>query len=474
MASRPRRIALKPDFQVSRIASQSLASPVNMFAEMQSGKGAFPLHGHPGCIERMSLNGPIRGQETIDGVHYVVAGGSLYRVSGVLSTVLGSVAGSGPVQIVPNRFEVAVVASPRLYVLDRATEAFSEVTTTDDNGFRGCTWMCVLNGIGVFGEPGGDRYNVTGINAFSSINPTGVATAESRSDPLVAGVVASGVLYLMGTDTVELYDNAPSVDSPFARTLVIDIGAVSRETVRVIGSEVFFVGSVPSGSLRQVGVFKLRGGSPVKVSTPPVDRMLEACGGNIGQATSVVWGIDGHVFYRVNTPAGSVEFDLTTELWTRVASGVWGMDAEPAPCTLTSYARVDGVGCFGDATGRLLDVSFDAHDVGEDTLVREFTCPVTGDLGAETIVDEVELYCETGVGAIGRDPVVYESHSKDGGHSWSQPRAGTVQKVGRYGRRVYWDRLGTAADWILRFRMTDASPFKVTGVMALVEAGLRP
>ena len=72
MAGKPRRIALKPDIQVSRIPEQSLASPVNMFAEVQSGKGAFPLHSHPGMTLLTTLAGVVRGQACIDGVHYVV------------------------------------------------------------------------------------------------------------------------------------------------------------------------------------------------------------------------------------------------------------------------------------------------------------------------------------------------------------------------------------------------------------------
>lgn len=474
MVSRSRRIALKPDFRVSRISEQSLASPVNMYAEAAPGKGPFPLISHPGCGLYTTLTGPIRGQAEIDGVHYVVAGSLLYRMSGTVETSLGTVAGAGPVQIVPNRFEIGIVAAPRLYVLNRETQAFSEVRRTDDNGFPGADWLCCLNGLGVFGESGGDRFNVTGLHAFSDINPTDVATAESRSDPLVIGVVMSGSLFLMGRDTTELWDNTATGDFPLTRSLVIDIGAVSRETVKVIGSEIYFIGRVPADGLGQIGVFRLRGGSPVKVSTPPVDRLLEKSAGDgfIDQSSAVVWGVDGHVFYRVTTSAGSVEFDLTTESWVRVGSGVWLDDQDPLASDLTSFVRVNGRGLFGDATGRLLEVDYGENSIGGDTFVREFTCPTTGELGRVTIIDAVEVECQTGVGQIGRDPVIYEMHSKDGGHVWSMPLAGTVQQLGRYGRRVRWTRLGIARDWIFRFRMTDAAPLKVTGVFADVEPGV--
>lgn len=471
MAGKPRRIALKPDIQVSRIPEQSLASPVNMFAEVQSGKGAFPLHSHPGMTLLTTLAGVVRGQACIDGVHYVVAGVTFYRLSGAVATEIGTVMGSGPVQIAYNRFQVGVVTDPRLYVYDRETLTFDEVIATEDNGFAGASALCVVNGTGVFIEPGGDRFNVTGLNDFSSINPTEVSTAESRSDPLVNCVTLGSSLYLLGADTIEVWDNTGDGDFPFNRTLVIDLGLVSRETSVVIGPALYFVGRERESGC--IGVYVLSGGRPQKISTPPVDRLLERAG-FIDQATALTWSIDGHVFYRLNTTAGSVEFDLSTTLWTRVGSGVWGMATEPGPSLLTTCCAVDGAAIFGDGGGRLLRATFDANDIGGDVFVREFTTPVTGDLGAQTIVDELELECETGVGTISLDPVVYLTVSKDGGHRWSVPREGRVGKVGRYGRRVYWDRLGMAGDWVFRFRMTDAVPLKVTGVWALVEQTRRP
>lgn len=471
MTSRPRRIALKPDYQVSRIPEQSLASPVNMYAEVQSGKGAFPLHCMPGSKVRKAFGSPIRGQAVIDGVHYVVAGETLYTMVGAVATSCGSVLGGGLVQIVPNRFQVGIVSGQKFYVWDKEHLTLTEVAQTDENGFGGIEWLCVDNGLGIFGTAGGDRFSVTGINDFTTINPTDVATAENRADPLVTGVVANSTLYLMGLDTIEVWDNTGAADFPFDRTMVLEIGAVSRDTVQVIGRDVYFVGIVSIDNARQIGLYRLSGTSAQKVSTNALDRILERAelAGTLPWAASLVWGIDGHVFYRLTTSVGSFDYDVGLNLAVRVGSGVWLDGEEPLPSALTTHARVGGVNVFGDVSGRLLDMTFGENSEGGNTFVREFTTPVTGDLGRETIVDRIELECKTGVGSNTVDPVVYLSVSKDGGHTWGQQRAGQLRKIGAYGREVSWWRLGKARDWVFRFRMTDDAPLKVVGVWADVE-----
>ena len=92
--------------------------------------------------------------------------------------------------------------------------------------------------------------------------------------------------------------------------------------------------------------------------------------------------------HRLNTTAGSVEFDLSTNLWTRVGSGVWGMATEPGPSLLTTCCAVDGAAIFGDGGAGCCGRRSTRERHWRRCVQREFTTPVTGDLGAQTIVDE--------------------------------------------------------------------------------------
>ena len=55
------------------------------------------------------------------------------------------------------------------------------------------------------------------------------------------------------------------------------------------------------------------------------------------------------------------------------------------------------------------------------------------------------IYCETGVGIVtgqGSDPEVMLRWSDDGGHTWSYEHWRKMGKLGEYGYRTIWRRLG--------------------------------
>jgi len=57
----------------------------------------------------------------------------------------------------------------------------------------------------------------------------------------------------------------------------------------------------------------------------------------------------------------------------------------------------------------------------------------------------MQLDCETGVGlndGQGSDPQVMLRWSDDGGHTWSNEHWVSIGKIGQYGKRAIWRRLG--------------------------------
>jgi len=58
----------------------------------------------------------------------------------------------------------------------------------------------------------------------------------------------------------------------------------------------------------------------------------------------------------------------------------------------------------------------------------------------------LQLDCETGVGLTlgqGSDPQVILRWSDDGGHTWSNEHSRSMGRIGEYGYRTIWRRLGT-------------------------------
>jgi hypothetical protein len=76
--------------------------------------------------------------------------------------------------------------------------------------------------------------------------------------------------------------------------------------------------------------------------------------------------------------------------------------------------------------------SWRALPTGENTLNR-------------TAQHTLQLDCETGVGIVtgqGSDPEVMLRWSDDGGHTWSNEHWRKMGKIGEYGYRTIWRRLG--------------------------------
>jgi len=78
----------------------------------------------------------------------------------------------------------------------------------------------------------------------------------------------------------------------------------------------------------------------------------------------------------------------------------------------------------------------------------------------------MQLDCESGVGlnlGQGSDPQVMLRWSDDGGHTWSNEHWVSMGKIGGYGRRAIWRRLGMTQK--LRDRVYEVSgsdPVKVS------------
>jgi hypothetical protein len=86
----------------------------------------------------------------------------------------------------------------------------------------------------------------------------------------------------------------------------------------------------------------------------------------------------------------------------------------------------------------------------------------------------LQLDCESGVGlnnGQGSDPQVSLRWSDDGGHTWSNYHARTMGKIGEFGERVIWRRLGMTLK--LRDRVYEASgtdPVKIAILGAELQA----
>src|SRR5262249_43575360 len=79
-------------------------------------------------------------------------------------------------------------------------------------------------------------------------------------------------------------------------------------------------------------------------------------------------------------------------------------------------------------------------------------------------IDQVELLMDVGLGlqsGQGSDPQVMFRVSGNGGRTWSNQRQRSAGRIGEWGHRVYWPRLGGSADTVVEFSFSEPIPWRI-------------
>jgi hypothetical protein len=461
-------LALDPNFDVSRVRSQSVAAWVNCYAEQIKGKSQFVLQGYPGLVRYGRLTGPIRGALLIPAnsdvgryteKFYVVAGGFLYSVApdGV-GTVLGAVPGSDLVEMDNNRYQVGIVSETKLYVWDTQTDVFTEVTDPD---FTGASSIATVNGIGLLPSPKGDAFAITAIDDYTSFTSLDRATAESKADPLICIRVVNNEPWMMGLNGFEVWPNTGQADFPFERSAVNpDVGCLARGSALLFDNTLFWMGVGTGGGIY---VYRAAGYEAQRISNHAVERMLQAAK-RPDLAYAYIWAIDGHSFYTLVLDSGSVTYDATNGIWHQSTTGVTELAGAFPPVRFTCQAFVDGFNILGDPFGNLCKMTFDTNaDLGAE-YVREFITPPIGAAQSQSNLMRVQLELDTGAGSLTQAGECLMGICQDGGRVWEGWFGESMGLQGDYYmNQINWGPQGQADSHMLRFRVTDNVPFRVTG-----------
>jgi hypothetical protein len=80
------------------------------------------------------------------------------------------------------------------------------------------------------------------------------------------------------------------------------------------------------------------------------------------------------------------------------------------------------------------------------------------------------LEIESGVGLVGGvDPQVMMRYSDDGGHTWSNELWRSMGKIGEFGKRVIWHRLGMTKSYPRVYEISGTEPVKTILLAAFLE-----
>jgi hypothetical protein len=502
---------------VARSVNAADSRMVNLFPEIvpEAGKEPAFLQRAPGLRRVVTVGtGPIRGLWQLGSYGYVVSGNTLYRVDTSWNvTSLGAVANTGPVSMADNGTQIFIAAGGPSYIYNTFTNVFQQITDID---FPGAVTVGYLDGYFVFNEPNSQKIWVTSLLEGTQVDPLDFASAEGSPDGLVSLIVSNREVWLFGTNSTEVWYNAGTADFPLQRIqgAFNEVGCAAAFSVAKMDNSVFWLGADARG--RGI-VYRTNGYQAVRISTHAVEWQIQQYG-NLSDAIAYTYQQDGHSFYVLIFPGADTTwvYDIATQAWHERAGWDNGSyTRHRSNCQMAFNSEVI-VGDYQNGKLYAFDLDVYADDGAIQRWLRSWRALPTGQNNLKrTTHYSLQLDCETGVGLDQPPPedeiyptlfevgllateagdtlvtedgdaiLVLASNlttmvpramlrwSDDGGHTWSNEHWKSMGRIGQFGYRTIWRRLGmTLAIRDRVYEVSGTDPVKIAIMGA--ELALRP
>jgi hypothetical protein len=486
---------------------------INLYPEAipNEGQTAGWLQRAPGLRLLATIgNGPIRGVWDFSPdstTAFVVSGNQLYKIdTSYTVTLLGAVVGTGPVSMADNGTQLFVAANGPSYIYNNTTNVFAQITDPD---FPGAVTVAYLDGYFVFNEPNSQKVWVTSLLDGLSIDPLDFASAEGTPDLLTSLVVNNREVWLLGTNSIEVWYDAGTPDFPLARIQGAsnEIGCAAPYSVAKADNSVFWLGSDTRG--RGV-IYRSNGYTGIRASNHSVEWQIQSYG-NISDAVAYTYQQDGHTFYVINFPSADKTwvYDITTQSWHERAGWVNGVFTRHRSNCQMSFNNEIVVGDYENGNIYAFDLDVNSDNGAIQKWLRSWRALPSGTNNLKrTAQHSLQLNCESGVGlngiaftdnvqwffytsngdqlvtssgdflmfsppiVEGANPEVMLRWSDDGGHTYSNEHWATMGRIGEYGFRVFWRRLGMTLklrDRVYEVSGTDPVKIAIVGAELIVD-----
>ena len=425
------------------------------------------------------------------------------------------VTGSG----IPAGTTVASITNDTTFVLSQAaTATASGVNLTfspflariTDPDFYGAVGVGFIDGYFVYIEPNSQRFWVTDPYNGVSIDSLAFASAEGSPDNLVTLIVDHREVWLFGVNTVEVWYNAGTPDFPLARVqgAFNEIGCLAAYSVAKLDNGLFWLGRDARGNGI---VYRSKGYAGERVSTHAVEWQIQQYN-TLSDAVAYTYQQDGHSFYVLNFPTANTTwvYDVATQVWHERAG--WENNQftrHRGQCQMNFNNEI----VIGDYVSGYL-FAYDPTVYTEAGTIqkwlRSWRALPTGENNLKrTVQHSLQLDCETGVGLASNDygllgttylttensevlitesgdflvtslnlpapgivPQVMLRWSDDGGHTWSNEHWKSMGRIGQFGYRTIWRRLGMTLkirDRVYEISGTDPVKIAIMGAELILD-----
>jgi hypothetical protein len=367
-----------------------------------------------------------------------------------------------------NGTQLFIAANGPGYIYNSSTNVFAPI---NDSDFPGAVTVSYLDGYFVFNEPNSQRVWVTSLLDGTQIDPLEFASAEGSPDGLIALIVNNREAWLFGTNSIEVWYDAGTPDFPLARIQGAsnEIGCAAAFSVAKLDNSIFWLGKDARG---QGIVYRNNGYTGIRASNHAIEWQIQQYG-DISDAIAYTYQQDGHSFYVLTFPTVQKTwvYDVATQSWHERAGWSNGDFVRYRPNCQVAFNNKIILGDYESGNLYAYDLEVYADNGQIQKWLRSWRPIPSGQNNLRrTAQHSLQLDCETGVGinlGQGDNPQAMLRWSDDGGHTWSNEHWSDMGRIGQYGRRVFWRRLGMTMK--LRDRVYEVSgtdPVKIVIVGA--------
>lgn len=433
---------------VARSVNVADSRMINFFPELvpEGGKEAAFLSRAPGLNLITTVgNGPVRALWAFGGFMYVVSGSKLYKLDSSYNiTEIGSVSGTtDPVSMADNGTQLFIACNGPSYIYNAQTEVFSQITDAD---FPGAGTVGYLDGYFVFNEPNSQKIWVTSLLDGLTVDPLDFASAEGSPDGVVGVIIDHRELWVFGQNSVEVWYNAGNADFPLSRIqgAFNEIGCIAPYSICKMDNSIFWLGQDARGD---GVVYRGNGYTGQRISTHAIEWQIQQYS-DLSNTIGYTYQQGGHSFYVLIFPNANTTwvYDAATQMWHERAGFSNGNFTRHRSNCHVFFNNENIVGDYENGKLYKLDLIYYSDNGVSQKWLRSWRALPTGQNNVKrTAHHSLQLDCETGVGintGQGDDPQVMLRWSDDGGHTWSNEHWVKLGKIGQYGRRAIWRRLG--------------------------------
>jgi hypothetical protein len=394
---------------------------INCFAESlgTSGPKEFKLLRAPGLLPFVTTAQTVyRGGLQVGSLLYTAWSGKAITTTsaGVITVLTGALTGTDGVFWARNN-----KSTPDVVAVSPANGAF-EVSTTavvayTDSDVGSPNSVCFLKGYFIFSYGTGAMI-ASGINS-TAINTLDTATAESKPDTLYRVLPRGDTLIAAGSQSIEFWGvNGEASGFPFSPIATHERGIIHRYAIagheEGFGYGIFFVAD-------DFSVRELEGYASKKISTPDLDRLIEAVSDKSTIQCSVFVS-QGHPFLVVQCAAWTWVCDVINKTWhERKSYNIVRWKG------LFPVKAFDQWMCGALSSAKLFQIDHDTYTEDSEPLIPIIESAPMGNFPKGACIDRLDLFFTAGVGnAAGADPIetnprVLIFFSDDLGLSWSDP-----------------------------------------------------